>query len=84
MKHELKILPAYYEAVLSGDKTFEIRFNDDRGFQKGDSVLLLEISPPDGLYTGRELLIKITYVTNYAQKDGYVVFAFKKVEASHE
>lgn len=40
MKHELKTLPVYFEAVLNGDKTFEIRDNSDRGFQKGDTVPL--------------------------------------------
>ena len=41
MNHELKTLPSYFEAVLSGDKTFEIRDNSDRGFQRGDIVDLV-------------------------------------------
>lgn len=40
VEHRLKTLPDYYEAVKRGDKTFEVR-RDDRGFQKGD-VLVLE------------------------------------------
>ena len=39
MQHNLKILRCYFEPVLSGDKTFEIRDNSDRGFQKGDVVV---------------------------------------------
>lgn len=39
MNHELKILPCYFDAVLSGRKTFEIRDNCDRGFQAGDTVM---------------------------------------------
>lgn len=76
MRHELKILPAYFEAVQLGDKTFEIRDNADRGFQKGDTVLQREIRPGAlaDVYTGRTLERRITYVTNYGQKDGYVVF----------
>lgn len=31
MDHELKIYPKYFDAILSGEKTFEIRRND-RGF----------------------------------------------------
>lgn len=41
MNHELKIDPQYYKRVANGSKTFEVR-NNDRGFQMGDTVLLLE------------------------------------------
>lgn len=80
MHHELKIHPAYFEAVLSGDKTFEIRHDADRGFQKGDTVTLREFDPKksfmdDYRYTGRELKRVITYVTAYEQKPGWVVFS---------
>ena len=73
MKHKLKILPAFFEAVASGDKNFEVRDNNDRGFQRGDTVRLCEYTK-DGMYTGREIEKRITYVSNYGQKDGYVVF----------
>lgn len=33
MIHELKILKSFADAIISGDKTFEVRHND-RGFQK--------------------------------------------------
>lgn len=39
MTHDLKIWPRYYAAVSTGEKTFEVR-NNDRGFQKGDEVVL--------------------------------------------
>ena len=40
MKHHyLKILPEYYEAVKSGDKTFEVRKND-RDYQVNDVLHL--------------------------------------------
>ena len=38
--HRLKTWPQYWDAVASGDKTFEVR-RDDRGFQKGDIVELV-------------------------------------------
>lgn len=44
MNHELKIWPQYYSRVKDGSKTFEIREND-RGFQSGDTVTLLEWDP---------------------------------------
>lgn len=44
MEHTLKIWPQFYQAVLSGEKNFEVRPND-RGFQKGDTVILREWIP---------------------------------------
>lgn len=74
-RHELKILPRFYKEVISGSKTFEIRFND-RDFKVGDVFTLREYE--NGRYTQSPSVYgKITYVTNYEQKDGYVVFSFK-------
>ena len=39
MEHKLKTLPPYWDAVNAGLKNFEVR-RDDRGFQKGDVVIL--------------------------------------------
>jgi uncharacterized protein YqfB (UPF0267 family) len=75
MHHDLKIQPCYFEAVLNGDKTFEIRNNADRGFQKGDTVTLKEIGS-EGKFTGREIDVTITYVCSYEQQKDYVVFSF--------
>lgn len=67
--HRLKTLPDYFQAVWDGDKNFEVRRND-RGFQAGDRVTLLEhdrsavleIDPwPDG-YSGRSISAFVTYV----------------------
>lgn len=76
--HRLKILPVYFDAVLSGEKTFEIRYNDDRGFQKGDKITLVKINPVNGLETSDLLHRRISYVTNYKQIEGYVVFGIKE------
>ena len=72
--HELKIKPEFAVAKIVGMKSFEIRLND-RDFQFGDIV---KYSCPDNSFIN--LAIKnrvyiITYITDYAQKDGYVVFA---------
>ncbi len=72
--HHLKILPEYFSAVVSGDKCFEIRRND-RGYKVGDILRLNEYQ--DGKYTGRFHVVEITYITDYAQQDGYVVLAIK-------
>ncbi|WP_415721597.1 DUF3850 domain-containing protein [Photobacterium ganghwense] len=65
--HDLKIKTEYLTAILDGDKTFEIRKND-RDFKVGDRVRL-----NDGK---RYLVIRIKYITDFAQQDGYVVFSF--------
>lgn len=72
--HELKILPEYFEAVVSGNKRFEIRKND-RNYKKGDILRLNEYQ--EGQYTGDVHVAEITYITDYAQQDGYVVLGIK-------
>ena len=83
MQHELKIAPSYFQAVLDRDKNFEVR-KDDRGFQKGDIVILREYDHDEFMehrrYTGRELTATIGYVTAFEQKDGYVVFSLLSVK----
>ena len=76
MIHELKITPEYFETVLSGEKSFEIRKND-RPFHKGDLLALNEF---DGQYwTGNSCLVYIDYILDdpeYVKKD-MVVMAIK-------
>lgn len=60
--HQLKTWPAYFEAVLSGAKTFEVR-KADRPFAVGDRLELQEFVPGiDGGYTGREHDCDVTYI----------------------
>lgn len=75
MNHELKILPQYFEPVSTGVKTFEIRKND-RGFNAGDTVTLREWDDQMQGYTGDTVDVEITYVSNYEQQPGWVVFGF--------
>lgn len=83
MHHELKMIMAYFDAGQSGDKCFEIRRNSDRGFQRGDrgfqrgdTVTFREVDSL-GLYTRYSFKGEITYVTNFEQKEDYVVFGYK-------
>nr|WP_312985789.1 DUF3850 domain-containing protein [Clostridioides sp.] len=75
--HELKIYKEYYEPVLNGSKTFEIRKND-RNYRVGDRIVLNELQDDKKTCTGRYFKGVITYVTDYAQQDEYVVFGFRK------
>jgi hypothetical protein len=74
--HELKTLPSFFECVSNGKKPFEIRKND-RDFTLGDVLLLREIEPnhagQNEPYTGRMKAVKVTYITNWEQKPGFVV-----------
>lgn len=44
MRHDLKTWPTYFERLLDGSKTFEVR-KDDRGYQAGDRLILREWDP---------------------------------------
>ena len=78
MIHELKILPKHFNAVLSGEKTFEIRKND-RPFKKGDLLALNEYDPISKAYTGASCLVYTDYILDNADycKSGYVVMSIK-------
>lgn len=78
MKHSLKILPEYFDAIVSGKKTFEVRFND-RDYQVDDILLLQEWV--DGQYTGRSQETKVTYLLDNPHycKEGYVIMAINRL-----
>ena len=76
--HELKIIPEYFEAVVSGKKNFEIRKND-RNFHVGDKVVLKEWNGAE--YTGNQVERYISYILFDWQaglKDGYCIIALKR------
>lgn len=76
MEHKLKIQQKYFEPVIQGKKRFEIRKND-RNFKVGDIVVLEEIDE-NNAYTGDSFKTKITFITDYQQKNGYVVFGISR------
>lgn len=88
--HKLKTWTQFFEPVVAGEKTFEVRRND-RGFNAGDIVRLIEVTGEDGEIptgrhgetytpTGREVVRRIGYV--YAAPPlppGYVIFSILEV-----
>lgn len=73
--HRLKTWPEFFEAVLSGAKTFEWR-KDDRGFDVGDWLSLVEYDPLRERLTGRWITRRVTYVLrgpDLGVPEGYVV-----------
>ena len=79
--HKIKLREEFADAVLCGDKTFEVREND-RGYQKGDLVQFIVID--ECQLTISHPLTKETYRITYVLggwgiKEGYVVFGIKNM-----
>ncbi len=56
-----KAWPEYFEKVLSGEKTYDLRLADWK-IEPGDVLLLQEWDPEAQIYTGREISKKAGYV----------------------
>lgn len=84
MKHELKTWPEYFQAVVSGVKTFEVRKND-RQFSPGDVLVLQEYDPrvlnkdSGTSYTGRICEVEVCYfLDNFVGiEPGYCLMAIR-------
>lgn len=77
--HEIKIDAQFVDAKTEGLKYFEIRKND-RDYQVGDlvryTVVNADYSTTDMLAVSllERKVFQIEYITDYAQKDGYIVW----------
>lgn len=78
MIHALKTEPQFFEAVINGSKTFEVRKND-RDFHVGDYLALNELDDTCEGYTGRSVLLKTTYILYDERfcKPEYVIIGFE-------
>jgi len=77
--HKLKTWPEYFELMVSGKKTFELREND-RDFDEGDKLILQEYDPNKKEYTGQELHVIITHMlgTNpFIELDNKVILSVR-------
>ena len=64
IEHLVKSWPHLFEATLSGRKVHEVRRLTDRDYQVGDTLRLQEFDPVTEAYSGRELVVRITYITS--------------------
>jgi Domain of unknown function (DUF3850) len=64
VEHRVKSWPHLFASTLSGEKKHELRRILDRDYQVGDFLLLQEFDPATEHYSGRELRVKITYITS--------------------
>ena len=89
MIHKKKVWPEYFDLILSGKKTFELRLADWE-CKEGDIIVLREWDPTTKKYTGRELEKEVTYVRKtkdfpfFSQEDidkyGYQIISFKSIQ----
>lgn len=62
--HKVKSWSHLFQAAKSGLKTHDFRDRTERDYKVGDHLLLQEFDMIEGVYTGSELLMKITYITD--------------------
>lgn len=86
--HELKIKRKYFDAILEGKKTFELRKND-RDYQVGDLIWFIVVSDygsHDGLKHGETY--QITYILNnvpeYGLDKDYCILGIKRLKAEEK
>ena len=60
--HKVKSWSMFFEDIVSGERTSDIRDFRDRNYQVGDIVTLQEFDPVKFRYTGREVDVLITYI----------------------
>lgn len=75
MKHTIKSKREYFDAVVRGEKTFEIRAND-RNYQKGDTILLCRTQEDYSRHDGEYWQATIGDVHHaFGLQDGWCAFS---------
>ena len=83
-EHVLKCQQPFFEAVQSGEKSFELRYND-RGFQAGDTIRLREVTSSMSIWTGRECVRRITYVlSGWGLRENWVALSLAPLQPESE
>lgn len=82
MTHNLKLSDKFADAILNGEKTFEVRYND-RGYNRGNRIVFTVINdvtiPIDHPLNTK--VYEITYVlSGWGIREGFAVFGIKPVE----
>ncbi len=86
VKIEKKVWPEYFQAIIDGKKTYELRLADFE-CKEGDILVLKEWNPKTKEYTGRKIEKIVTYIAKTKEltfwskeeidKYGYQIIAFK-------
>jgi uncharacterized protein YqfB (UPF0267 family) len=79
--HEIKIWTEFCDPVLSGEKAFEIRYND-RCYQKGDYIQFIPWAKEDNKRACHAIdkkVYEITFVlSGFGLKENYVALGIKE------
>ena len=81
--HHLKTWPTFFDAIMRGEKLFEVR-KDDRGFEVGDLLVLEEYDPQTKTFSGRSMTHGVSYIMRatadeiFGLKAGYVIMSLAK------
>jgi len=78
----LKTLPRFFNAVLEGEKTFEVRREDDKTFSVGDILYLREYLDDEDVFTGRGITVEVRYImreSKFGVTPGFCVMAVRKL-----
>ena len=72
--HDLKIDPDYFDDVITGKKTFEVRRND-RDFKVGELLNLQEYDREKREYTGHNIIKGIGYILDNQEylREEYII-----------
>lgn len=85
MIHTVKCINPFFEDVLSGRKTFEIRRND-RDYKVGDLMILREYNLERKTYMGGRCLVEIVYIYEgskhgkFGLHKGFVILGIRSFE----
>lgn len=81
MTHHIKLALTFCQPVMTGQKRFEIRYND-RDYRTGDYIAFIPADPETGRRTHHPIAsrkYRITYLlSGWGLKDGYVAFGIEE------
>ena len=78
-----KIRTKFFDEILRGNKTFELRKEDDVQYEEGDILILKEIEPTIiDFYTGRFAISRIGFVLRHFEglSDDYAIISLKDTQ----
>jgi uncharacterized protein YqfB (UPF0267 family) len=84
----LKSWPHFFESIISGEKTHDLRDARDKHFYAGQILNLQEYDPFGKGYTGREQRVEVTFITDRETpcalssavlQPGYAILSIRKI-----
>ena len=81
MTHELKTHRQYFNEIWDRKKLFEVRF-DDRNYQIGDTVRLLDYDPDTNTFSDKTIRADISYKLeggHFGVEKGYCVLSLSQI-----